>query len=83
MSRYDYKRKDEMWNYNLHEYLREDISYQRYLKDEDFIPNDFEQYNIDHCLDIEDALKEILKLRARNSNLKNRKKSEGEIVDGE
>lgn len=77
------KLHEEQWGLNLREYLRDDAVYQKYLKDEDFIPNEFEKYCIGHCLDIQQALDEISTLRTDYSKLKSRKKSEGVVFYGD
>lgn len=77
------KLHEEQWGLNLREYLRDDVAYQKYLKEKDFKPNEFDKYCIDHCLDIQEALDEISSLRTNYSKLKSRKRSEGVIIDGE
>ena len=72
-----YKRDEEDWLNNLREFLKEDVVYQKYLTDETFEPNDFEQYGIDHCLDIQAAIDKIIALRKRDWDLTNRNKKKG------
>lgn len=65
--------KEDVYSVNLREFLREDYIYQKYLKDKEFKPNDFEKQCIQHCVDIELALETIYNLNKCLAQIKKRK----------
>lgn len=62
----------------LREYVREDEYYTKYKNGELQKPDDFEQYCIEHCQDIEDLLNKYSLLRTDFYLLADRRKKQNE-----
>lgn len=66
---------------NLRQYIKEDAIYTSYKNEELDEISDFEQYCINHCLDIETIIKDNIRLKEENDELKLKPDYDGYIAD--
>lgn len=61
---------DKTYYKNLKKYLKDDVIYQDYIKNKNIDISDFDRFCIDHCVDIQFALKECETLEMIKRELK-------------
>ena len=77
----DYEKKVSDAIQNLRQYVREDAIYSSYKNEELDEISDFEWFCIDHCSDIETLIKDNIRLKEENDELKVTPDYDGYLAD--